>query len=609
MKINKIEDFRKHLALEIVSAVTRIIPGLSCQDGIFLRRIVIGVMAWGAIFTGLPSTTCAAEEQPKTTLTVGHVEIITHEIFSQEEVESARGLLAPLRRIMNGVHFTTREYVLRRELLFAEGDPFDPGTLAETERNLRDLGYLNNISITPVDTTAGGLVNIRVDTRESWSLQTNLAYTLSSSGDTRWTVQLSDKNFLGHGATLGAGVGADENSSFWNLWLRQRRLTSLDLQVGIDYAERADGHFYNVFVSRPFYAANDTWGSDVGAWDGQTDVRFFLSNGGPAGAGPGRNASLYARIPELSKGLLLSAMKRISAQESSRIWRLGAGLRITDQTLDLGPHPVKVLSDGRAADLSFLLEPGQPLAREQGTTVFPYLELTLLGREWERSRFIMQYGAVEDISLDLVASLRTGPTGPAMGSTTGFGGGTWLTELEISRWARLGPGFGIISGAGEWQAGSLENRYHRFSLNGGWVAHAGTENEPWITRVFAEYAQGENLLGSEALVLGLGRGLRTLDFDGMAGDRLARWNIEQGKVTPWEVMGLFRLGGAVFYSGGCAWWKDEDRSLADARHEVGLGLRLGPTRSAGTQVSRLDFSWALDGSRGPVFTATTRGFF
>jgi len=110
-------------------------------------------------------------------------------------------------------------------------------------------------------------------------------------------------------------------------------------------------------------------------------------------------------------------------------------------------------------------------------------------------------------------------------------------------------------------------------------------------------------------LLGLSRGLRTLEFDGMAGDRLVRWNIEQGKASSWEVLDMFRLGGAIFYNGGMAWWQDENRSLADTRHEAGFGLRLGPTRSAAAMISRLDVSWALDGSVGPVFTATTRGFF
>ena len=570
---------------------------------------VMIVMTTGTLLLGGAVSSPAKAETPPQNLTVGRVEINSRDIFSQEEIESASGALATLRKAMNGIHFNTHPYVLRRELLFAEGDPFDPAALAETERNLRELGYLNNIRVTAIDTTADGKVNILVSTRESWSLQTNLAYARSSDGDTRWTVQISDKNFLGHGATLGAGTGADENSSYWNLWLRKRRVTSLGLMVGIDYAQRKDGHYRNVFISRPFYAQNDSWGTEFSAWDGLTDVRFYLSNAGPAGNDPQWESSLYTKLPAHGKGLQLVFQKRISSGDANRVWRLGAGIRITDQVMDIDSRSQWLLSDGRYADLGFLAEPGQPWAREQGTTVYPFLWLRTLGRSWAKARFILQYGPMEDIPLDFSLNLRTGPSGPSMGSTTGFGGDTWLTELEISRWKRLGPGFGNISGSSAWQVGSGENRYHYFSLNTGWVVRQGNENHPWITRVFAEYAEGENLLGSKALLLGLGRGLRTLAFDGMAGDRLVRWNIEQGKATSWEVLGMFRLGGAIFYDGGCAWWDDEDRSLSDARHEVGCGLRLGPTRSASAQVSRLDISWALDGSAGPVFTATTRGFF
>lgn len=551
----------------------------------------------------------AAEETPAPGLTVGRISIETRDIFAPAEIEASGPLLGVLRRGMNGLHTNTRHHVLRRELLFAPGDPYDPATLAETERNLRELGFLNHIRVTPTDTTTDGRVNIQVSVRESWSLQTNLAYARSSGGDTRWTMQASEKNFLGYGTTLGAGVGADENSSYWNLWLRQRRISRLGLLVGLDYAQRADGHYRNIFIKRPFYAQNDTWGCQVAAWDGRSDGRYYLSNAGPVGADPGRSASLYARLPVQLKGVELVVQRRVSGRDADRIWRLGAGLRLTRQDIDVAGRTSWELSDGRYADLRFLALPGQPLAREQGDTVFPYLWLQVEGRRWAEARFVLQYGPTEDIPLDLSLSLRTGPDGPSMGSTTGFGGDRWLTELAASRWWRLGPGLGNLTLTGIWQAGDGEDRNHQYSLVGGWVGRMGADNKPWITRLFAEYAAGRNLLGSQALVLGLGRGLRTLQFDGLAGDRLVRWNLEQGKATDWDVLGLFRLGGAVFYNGGCAWWDGEDRSLRDARHEVGCGLRLGPTRSAATQVSRLDVSWALDGSEGPVFTATTRGFF
>ena len=132
---------------------------------------------------------------------------------------------------------------------------------------------------------------------------------------------------------------------------------------------------------------------------------------------------------------------------------------------------------------------------------------------------------------------------------------------------------------------------------------------PWLTRVFVEGAHGSRMNGTTAFVLGLDRGLRTLDFDGMAGDRLVRWNVEQGKVTRREYFGLVRAGVAAFYNGGCAWWDDENRDLSDARHEIGAGLRIGPTRSGNALITRLDVSWSLAVSRGPVFTAVSRGEF
>jgi hypothetical protein len=569
----------------------------------------MGVMTLMVVLAGLTGSLTAWAEESSPDLTVGHVEIHCADIFSGEEIEEATSLIRFMRQAMNGVHFNTRQYVVRRELLFAEGDPFDPGALAETERNLRNLGYLNRIRVTPTDTTADGRVNILVSTRESWSLQTNLAYARSSGGDTRWSVQFADKNFLGHGATLGAGLGADENSSYWNLWLHKRRVTSLGLQVGIDYAQRGDGHYRGLKLSRPFYAQNDPWAAAVSAWDGQTDVRHYFSNAGPVGVDPTSSSSLYAKLPMRRQGVEFLFQKRLSDPAADRVWRLGVGGRITDQDLELDSQTLWQLSDDRFVDLGFLAEPGQPTARDQGTTVYPYLSLNIQGRGWTKARFIMKYGPVEDIPLDWGLTLRTGPSGPAMGSTTGFGGATWYSELEFSRWLQLGPGLWNVSGGGMWQAGDRDNRFHRFVLNTGWIVRRGPEKHPWITRVFAEYGSGERLAGSEALLLGLSRGLRTLEFDGMAGDRLVRWNLEQGKATDWEVLGLFRLGAAVFYNGGRAWWTDEASDFNDIRHEVGAGLRLGPTRSASANVSRLDVSWALDGSVGPVFTATTRGFF
>src|SRR3954470_13703286 len=46
----------------------------------------------------------------------------------------------PYPRIVNIVHVRTKPDVIQRELLLHEGDTFDAGRAAESERNLRGLG-------------------------------------------------------------------------------------------------------------------------------------------------------------------------------------------------------------------------------------------------------------------------------------------------------------------------------------------------------------------------------------------------------------------------------------------------------------------------------------
>jgi hypothetical protein len=291
-----------------------------------------------------------------------------------------------------------------------------------------------------------------------------------------------------------------------------------------------------------------------------------------------------------------------------RIWRVGAGLRYSDTVYDIDNPPYE-LSDGRYDDLGWLAEPGEPFSRDQGVTVFPFIWVRSLGRQWEKARFVMQYGPIEDLSSEFQLDLKFGPAGGRVGSTTGYAEDRFRLEGIVSRWVKVGRGNMYLRGAGQGDTGSSAVSWYRYEALAGWVGRSGHEMSPWITRIWAEYAQGENLNGDRALLLGLGRGMRTLDFDGMAGDHLIRWNVEQGKAIPGEIFGLVRAGLAVFYNGGRSWWKDEGRFSEGIRQEVGFGLRIGPTRSANTNVSRIDLSWDLNGSGSPVFTATSRGYF
>ena len=358
--------------------------GRGCQYGTPAMTICSLVLTTLAV---LAATGSAAPVEPPTDLRFGQVRILSDSIFAQHELENAAGPLRLMRRVMNGLHVDTRESVLRRELLFATGDAYDPALLDETARNLRSLGYLNNVQVVAVDTTAAGLVDVLVTTRESWTLTTSFGYSLASGGDQRWNVKVAERNFLGYGVTAGAGIGADEDRSWWNLWYRQRRILGSNLWFGVDWSETGDGHVRSVFLSRPLFALDDARGTDASVWDLEAEPRWYLPNGGDAGVDPNSEESLYSRVPRREKGADLRSLWRLSERGQGRIWRLGGGARVVETSW--APGPDAELSDGRITDLTWAEAPGSPMARDSGIEVFPYLWRQTVGRRWTEARFVL----------------------------------------------------------------------------------------------------------------------------------------------------------------------------------------------------------------------------
>ncbi len=540
-------------------------------------------------------------------LRVGRVDLLVYDIFRPDEIATEKGILAFLHRSMNALHVQSRHYVLRREILFETGDPYEPALLEETARNLRELGYLNNVSVAAVDTLSDGSVPILVQVQDTWSLKADFAYSLSSEGEQRWAVNLSEDNFFGHGLELGISLGQDEDFSFHQFFLQKRRLLGSRWQLRGSTARRGDGYDHRLELGRPFYALDDPWGLLVQGWQYVLDQRFYLNSAGLPGGGQPTRDGLHVLVPVSDEGFLLQGMVRTSSLRAGRVWRWGAGLEVREQ--DFGfDESLYELSDGRWVALDSLATPGTPVDREEGRTVYPHLAVSSEGRNWTTSNFLLQYGPVEDILLIPQFEFRVGYSGPRTGATSGHGDRI-LGQFEFQDWSRLGQGFLLLTGAGSFGYGQVTDRYYALDGVTGWVKLHGKGRTRRQTRLFGEVAWGENLLGTDAFVLGLNCGLRTLGFAGMVGDRLVRWNCEHGLILPKEILGFFRGGFAAFYDGGLAWWQGEEASWQDVHHEIGFGIRFGSTRSARGEIARVDLTWALDATGGPVLTAVTKGLF
>ena len=557
-----------------------------------IMGIVAGLTLVFAVVTRVDADTVTDAD-----LRVGEIAVVVTDIYGRDELENATGLLHFVRGAMNTVHTGTRHAIIRRELLFHSGDRFDPDLLRETERNLRGLGYLTNVSIVATDTLDGGAVPLEVRVQETWSLTTRVSYSRSSNGD-RWSASGSDKNFLGYGVTLEAGLGENEDRSFRNLVFADRRLFGSSATIRATYADLSDGYAKALLLSRPFYMDDGTWALNATAWDTRSEPRYYLGRIDPGDEGA--SDRLYAKLPLRRDGITVFGYRRLSPKGRGRIWRLGLGVDSETRTYAL-PASV-ILSDGRTIGIDQLTAAaGSAMGRENGRTFQPAVVIETRGRTWTEARYVLRYGPTEDLFLDPWLRVSAGPTPIGLGNDRE----RFIYQIRLRDWSRLGDGFLYTDLIGAGSTGSRRNSYRSFDGIAGWFVRSGCND---VSRVVVEAAYGSDLLGTDAFVLGLTRGLRTLEYDGMVGDRLLRWNIEHAHILPGELLGFYRVGLAAYYAGGAAWWEGESSGLDDPRHDFGLGLRFGPTRSADADLARLDLTWPLEGG-GPKLTAVTSGFF
>lgn len=97
----------------------------------------------------------------------------------------------------NRLHWRTKPAVVRRELLFAEGEACDEARLAETARLLRAQPYVRSAILTPSATGDGGVI-VHVATRDEWTTRVGVRVASSRPFPVprlRW----QEENLLGEG--------------------------------------------------------------------------------------------------------------------------------------------------------------------------------------------------------------------------------------------------------------------------------------------------------------------------------------------------------------------------------------------------------------------------
>jgi len=106
-----------------------------------------------------------------------------------------------MENILNKTHMNTSENIIRKNLLFSEGEKISPLTLSDNERLLRQLPYIDDarIVVVPVSDEES---DIMVFTKDVYSLGANYDY----NGLKKGTLSVFEKNIFGMGQELGVDM-------------------------------------------------------------------------------------------------------------------------------------------------------------------------------------------------------------------------------------------------------------------------------------------------------------------------------------------------------------------------------------------------------------------
>lgn len=154
------------------------------------------------------------------------------------------------RRMVNRLHFRTREEFIRSDLLFHEGSCYKPALLVDSERALRGYPFIASASVQGFQEENGDWA-VQVTTMDEWSTRLNLEVSL----DGRLLFQgasISEINLLGRGITSTLFYSKVDQSRDQGAFLGFPRVLDTRLNGTLAAAKTRTGRFMALGGSYPF---------------------------------------------------------------------------------------------------------------------------------------------------------------------------------------------------------------------------------------------------------------------------------------------------------------------------------------------------------------------
>jgi len=498
--------------------------------------------------------------------TIARVFVINEDVFSQRDWYF---------QLLNIFHWTTRSYILERELLLRPGDAYDQALVEESMRNLQSPPALaiarrqvfqpelsSVIVILPLVSTVPGQVDLLLVTRDVWSLRLNTNFEYQGTTLVLLQTSLSENNLFGWRKYLSIGFNFDLGAYYygpqyfdpniagtrWQLWMSALLYTSRE-------THQYEGNSQLASLRFPFYSLATRWAGGIDFVHQNAVARDFLGNGL-------RPVDLTA-TPAL-EAIPLAFRRRITTVDGNLtrgfgaevIQRIGVGYLVDTRKSETLPD------FGMFADPALAPEFLAEYAPISETKSEPYLHYVMFTPRYAVLRDLDTFELRENRQLGAMVDLQAGQGIPALGAD----------RLAVDLRGQVRYAIGPAGGYGYLQVFGEARRW-----DGQWIDQHGLVTAylatPQIGRLMRVVMQAQtesyrNDTRRSAIILGGSTGLRGYVVGEFRGNTAVLGHVElrTAAVPLWSQ----RFGTLLFYDVG-----DSAATWAELvlRQDVGVGLR------------------------------------
>ena len=477
--------------------------------------------------------------------------IIVNPLDVYSDPEAKRGAFYQLA---DKLHIETHASVIRKFLLFHEGDVFRPERLAETERNLRTLHFIKSASVTATE-PHDGIVDVIVTTQDAWSIapETNAG---NKGGAATYGANITDTNLLGLGKEVSVQWDKTVDRTRAGIDYQDPALNAQFWTAHLAYGSNSDGNDQRVQFRRPFYSFATPWSADVSYIGFRQHDRLYAG---------GRSFARFQqshRFVNASFGLALNPNDEFAN-------RFTGGLRfVNDEFSMLRAHPMLRLP--RERDFRYLF-----VRYDHADNDFLKLNFVNKDLRYEDFNLGRHYGVEGAVSPRALGIASTTEFVHLRGSDGFRLGDQAFVMPSVGVATRFVPGIQNAIARAELIYVNREGSDYPRTLVGHLEARSGWR----MDREVQFFADG---------LTGL-RGYRAHTF---AGSRSFVLNLEERFHLGREVLQLASPGLVAFFDAGNA-TDDGFRSLMHLKTDVGFGIRVGLPRTP-KNLLRIDFAYALN---------------